>query len=168
MKRFWSMVIAVLATGWIASASAQVMLPEQSVGAAPTISDPATPEAAREMVARLSDSEVRALLLHRLDAVAAQNAVAATQSNSVVLFLELAAGGVVESVTLAFERLPDLWSNQVRSFQTFKDTLGWEGIGGLFGAIAIALFVGFLAELLFNRLTRHWHSAAEKTGARET
>jgi hypothetical protein len=83
MKLFWAMVIAIMATGWMASVSAQVMLPERNTGAVLTVSDPATPEAAREMVARLSDSEVRALLLHRLD-------------------------GVAESVTLAVQRLPDL------------------------------------------------------------
>jgi hypothetical protein len=30
------------------------------------------------------------------------------------------------------------------------------------------LFVGFLAELLFNRVTRRWHRAGDMTGARET
>lgn len=56
-------------------AQAQIPLPGMSPAApaAPAevaLPDPLTPEAVREMVARMSDDQVRAMLLDRLDAVA--------------------------------------------------------------------------------------------------
>ena len=68
--RAWAGALAALTLlGLLSAAQAQE-------AAAPALPDPLTPEAARALVAGLSDQEVRGLLLERLDAVAQAEAAA--------------------------------------------------------------------------------------------
>jgi hypothetical protein len=118
-----------------------------------------TPEAVRDMVSRMSDEEVRGMLLDRLDAVAKSKAE--TQTNaSVIDFLGKAANGTWMTVFDAVKRLPVLVSSQKRSFTNFYDTLGGMGILRLFGSLLLGLFAGLGVERIVNLITRNWHAQA--------
>ncbi|MHC4804529.1 MAG: mechanosensitive ion channel family protein [Planctomycetota bacterium] len=145
---------------------AQVPLPEAATEAPVTLPDPLTPEAVRELVSRLSDAEVRALLLQRLDAVAAK-AEGAARDGGLLDFAQKATIGVIDSARDAFSRLTLIWETQGRSLATFWERVGSEGllimavvlIGGVVGGLA--------AEWVFGRATRRWHTPAA-TGGPET
>ena len=70
-------VIAVFFSLFFATwAEAQIMLPGSGDGTSPpTVELISRPEAVRELVSRMSDADVRAVLLERLDAVAAKAAL---------------------------------------------------------------------------------------------
>ena len=83
-----------------APASAQMMIGTSGGGdETATIDDPTSPEQVREMVSRLSDAEVRAILLSRLDAVAeAAQAEEQASEGGLIDFAHRATIGVYESV----------------------------------------------------------------------
>lgn len=144
-------------------------LPGQTPAAADppaAAAEPTSPEAARDMVARLSDAEVRALLLERLDVVAAeQRPRGGGGAGGLEDFLEHATFGVVDAIWAAVVRAPLLWRYQSQSFANFWETLGPAGIGELFGVLLLAIFAGLAAEFAFHRLTRNWHRADADAGA---
>lgn len=115
--------------------------------------DPLTPAAIRELVSRLSDADVRQLLLTQLDA-SAKPEPGATSGETIGMleFLQSAAIGVGTSVATAVARVPLLWSGQMESFGNFFRTRGVGGtlefLGAIFGAIAAGLAVEFLISRL--------------------
>ncbi|MEM7423595.1 MAG: mechanosensitive ion channel domain-containing protein [Pseudomonadota bacterium] len=141
-------------------ATAQVALPQaDSAPSAATLPDPLTPEAVREMVSRLSDAEVRSMLLGRLDALAEEAAQSdETTSDSLVEFAEKATTGVYESVSDAVGKVPLLWELQMKSFRGFRDILGENGLLVLTLGMTAGILSGLLAEYLFLRATRRWHA----------
>lgn len=72
------------------------------------VPDDLTPAEVRDMVSRLSDGQVRDLLLKRLDAVAAQNAEPDGPRQDLPEFVIGLAEGIGDSVITAVERLPNL------------------------------------------------------------
>ena len=121
-----------------------------------TLPDPLTPEAANALISRLSDSEVRALLLSQLDAKATEPQ--ADTSAGLTDFLYHATIGASQSITGAIERLPILFTRQAEAFANFAASM--EAQGGLmlfFGLMAAALTAGLLAEIAFRRLTLSMH-----------
>lgn len=164
---FFLAVVVSLVCSWAAPALAQTV----PLGTVTSQSDAAdidvsTPEAIREMVSRMSDAEVRAVLLERLDAVARENQAANDQSQgSVVDFLQDAGIGVFEAVWTAVLRLPILVSSQTESFGNFYNTLGGaQGVAVFVGTFLIALAAAFAVERLVNYLTRNWHSGVVEPG----
>ncbi len=135
-------------------ASAQMGIPSSSNTSETSITlpEPLTPQAVDALVSRLSDSEVRALLIDQLDAVAQKNVPAAT-NGSLLDFAVSAAGSVAKSVTHAIVGVPLLWTAQMKSFATFHEKLGWFGIGKLLGTLILAMAIGFVAEKIVNALT---------------
>ncbi|MEM6660803.1 MAG: mechanosensitive ion channel family protein [Pseudomonadota bacterium] len=127
--------------------------------------DLTSPEAVREMVSRLSDIEVRSLLLKRLDAVAAAND--ATQDGTgLATFARHATLGTYESVLIAIERLPVLWTLQLQSFSNFMERIGGAfGLWAMFASMAMGIAAGIVAEILFNRVTRRWRYQAPTDGS---
>ena len=120
--------------------------------------DPLTPEAVRELVSRLSDDQVRDLLLKRLDALANEQETS-DESDGLAIFARHATVGIFESILGAVERLPTLWTLQMQSFSSFFDRVGgWSGLWAMFASMAMGIGAGIVAEVLFNRLTRRWHS----------
>lgn len=115
-----------------------------------------TPDAVRDMVSRMSDTEVRDMLLDRLDAVAKKEAEP-EEGASIVEFLETAVTGTWTTVYDAIIRLPILVSSQTKSFTNFYNTLGAAGILQMFGSILLGLAIGFVAEMFVNWVTRNWH-----------
>ncbi len=163
MKRaalFLGAILFVFAANGFDASQAQTVMPGVSTGSAeaPTVNpEDLSQEDIRDMVSRMSDSDVRNMLLERLDAVA-QKEEAADESASIVEFLNAAANGTWISVYEAAVRLPILFSSQATSFNNFYNTLGGAGILQLFGSILVGLLAGFVAEKLVNWITRNWHT----------
>ena len=149
-----------------APASAQMMIGTSGGGdETATIDDPTSPEQVREMVSRLSDAEVRAILLSRLDAVAeAAQAEEQASEGGLIDFAHRATIGVYESVIDAAGRVPLIWDNQVTSFQNFHNKLGTNGIVFMLTVMALAITVGLIAELIFRRLIRNWQESSGAAG----
>ena len=159
--RRWTLLAALVVGAWLLSGagtvSAQTALDLQTASDAETAAPPETPEAARALVARLSDAEVRALLLDRLDAATTEDPDRDGATADILEFLAGAGDAMFESVFIAVERAPLLWENQRLAFVNFHAALGWNGIGILFGSLLAALIAGLAAEGLFSRATRRWH-----------
>jgi len=129
-----------------------------------TLPDPLTQDAARGLVARLSDAEVRALLLDRLDSVATEQASAGDDASLTDSLTRIVQGLYTPSV-IAVQRLPILFSSQIESFRNFADKLGSEGLLRLFGFMALAIAAGLAVEQLINRLARNWQTGSLERGS---
>lgn len=149
--------------------SAQVMLATGTGGETTATVTLDSPEAVREAVSQMSDGEVRQMLLERLDAVAEQAAAEEAGAEGGLLdFGRRATVGVFESVVDAISLVPLIWENQVRSFSTFHDRLGTNGIVFMLTVMALAIAVGLIAELIFRRLIRTWQESAGAAGGDKT
>ena len=124
--------------------------------------DELTPEAIRDMVSRLSDQDVRTLLLQRLEVVAEKNAEAVSDGVSILAFLPTAALGVGSSVTEAVRKLPALWSGQARSFRNFMAERTFQDVLRLLATLAFGIAAGLAAEWLVNRLARRWREEIQR------
>ncbi|MEL7090404.1 MAG: mechanosensitive ion channel domain-containing protein [Pseudomonadota bacterium] len=119
--------------------------------------EPLTQDAARDLIARLSDAEVRELLLQRLDSVAAEQDGSQNGASLADGIAAIARGLYTPSV-VAIQRLPILFSSQMESFRNFSQKLGSDGLLRLFGFMALAILAGLVVEQLINRLTRNWQT----------
>ncbi|WP_327314603.1 mechanosensitive ion channel family protein [Jhaorihella thermophila] len=120
--------------------------------------EPLTQEAIHEMVARMSDDEVRALLLARLDAVAQGNAGPAAERKPLPIRIRDTALAMGASWWDAIARLPNLISAESRAVANFAERFGPAGLAQLFayilGALAVALAVEWLSVRLLGRFRR--------------
>jgi small-conductance mechanosensitive channel len=130
-------------------------------GASPDVSLLDSPEAVTQLVARLSDKEVRELLLQQLDVVAARQAVSA-DSEAQSIF-SLVTTSVPLSINRAVRTLPNLIKGQRNVFRTFLGKLGENGRWKLFGGFLGVLFIGIAVELFVRLLTRKFRSVIDKT-----
>lgn len=132
----------------------------ESTDEATTIEAPTSAAEVRELVSRLSDQEVRALLLERLDAVANGSDLSEenteTMSAGVATFLGFWALGVADSVQVAFMRIPVLFSGQMQSFEHFYTLRGGSGTLHFIGVFLLAIVAGGIAEWIIRRFTRHY------------
>ncbi len=137
--------------------SAQSVLPsDDEQTTTPVLADEdLTPEAVSEMVSRLSDQEVRDLLLQRLNAVAEAND-GDEETGSIIAFLPEAAAGVGVAVADSFIRLPMLLDGQVRSFGNFMAEREFQDVMRLIGTLLLAIAIGLAAEWLVNRFAQRW------------
>ncbi len=129
--------------------------------------DPLTPDAVNAMVARLSDDQVRTLLLQRLDAVAAE-AAAGAEPAGIVDRAGLLWTAFSSQLTDAISKLPVLFSREGDAIASFTSSYG--GLGGvmvLFGLIALVLGAGLVAELVFKRATASWHEIKDGSGDKD-
>ena len=121
----------------------------------PTLPDPLTAEAANALISRLSDTEVRALLLDQLNVQAAATAQDVGGSSE---FLYHATTGAWQTVVTAVQRLPNLFTSQASTFSNFFDSIGGRtGLLGLLDYMVVVFGVAAGVELIFRRLTRNWH-----------
>ncbi len=110
-----------------------------------------SPAAVREMVARLSDEEVRALLLQRLDAEAVPDP-ASTDIEAITDIIEDAGMGFAEAVGIAVDRAPNLaggWGDALGSFHGQRE-LG--GTAWVLGVLALGLGMSWGAQRLVRSL----------------
>ncbi|MEM7439141.1 MAG: mechanosensitive ion channel domain-containing protein [Pseudomonadota bacterium] len=141
-----------LATGVLAQTMPLNTTASQPDETTQTLPDPLTPEAIDALVSRMSDTEVRSLLLEQLNSNAETEQTTEAQPN-VFEYFGRVAGAAVGAVTEAFQRLPILWSSQRDSFRNFQQSQGWDGVGKFIGIIALAIVAGFVVETIVNRLT---------------
>ncbi len=84
-----------------------------------------TPETIREMVSKLSDQDVRALLLERLDAVAREREpVTAAQNIDILELFQSWGNGIVQNWVSGVESLPVFGAAVVKGFSTFVERKG--------------------------------------------
>lgn len=138
-------------------AAAQSLMPPTSAETAEgiTLPDPLTAEAVRELVSRLSDQEVRVLLLDRLDAVAMEAANQPPEKSGLAL-VGPTLRDIGETVGESISRGGDVWAGVKRGFFRFLEPRGWSGFWKLLGLTALAVLIGFIAEFIMNRALRAW------------
>ncbi|MDF1720317.1 MAG: mechanosensitive ion channel family protein [Minwuia sp.] len=125
-----------------------------------------TPEQTREMVSRLSDEQVRALLLQRLDAVAQAEGTTA-ERGSIIDFIGRAASDIACSVTEAVVRLPTLGRSQAEAFGRFAEERGAGGLSSFFALLAVGVALGFLASWAATRAAGSWRARIAKAKGTE-
>lgn len=152
----FTVLLALVFSTVTAQAQISLGVPSTQTQAAPQLPDPLTPEAANALISRLSDTEVRALLLDQLNTQAAQTA--STAPSGTQDFFYHATTGALQSIIIPIQRLPELFSKQGQAFVTFYDKIGGgRGLLALLGYMVLVFGVAALAELLFRRLTLNWH-----------
>ena len=169
LARTFAAILSILFLLSAVPAAAQLPATSKAPDEATTLPGPLTPEAVRKMVAGLSEEQVKALLLQRLDAVATEAAEPDRPSLTAGLvdLARRATVGNIDSVAEAVERVPMLWDLQLQSFRTFGETLGYEGVRIMLIVMAFGIGAGLIAEFGFRRLTRRWVESSSAIG-RET
>jgi small-conductance mechanosensitive channel len=150
------------------AAQAQVPLtttPSSESSSAVELPEELTPENVRDLVSRLSDVEVRTLLLRRLDAVAEADATPETAAGALAELAQNATVGVATSVLDAMSRVPTVGENISRSFSILWERLGANGLMFMLAAMTIAISGGLIIEYLFRRLVRGWVQSSDAPGA---
>lgn len=155
-----STLVLLLVLGQMAMA--QVPLPSSGsdeADASAELPDPLTPEAIEALVARMSDTEVRNMLLSQLEANATP-ASSATDSQGFIGELNRIVTHLVSGLIDAVQKMPMLIVNQVGSITNFVETFGGpSGVLTLFGLVAATLAAGFIIERAVIFLTRGWQGA---------
>ena len=131
-----------------------------------SIPEDLTPEQVDDLVARMSDDQVRSILLERLDAVAEKNAAEAEEREDPITEINEIWTEMVASWTEVIMTVPNIFHAQVEAFSNFTGTFGTNGAFVLMGLVFSVLVVGFIAEKLFELLTRRWNvqNEAEEEG----
>ncbi|MTI01591.1 MULTISPECIES: mechanosensitive ion channel family protein [Alphaproteobacteria] len=123
-----------------------------------TIPDDLTPDQVDDLVARMSDDQVRSILLERLDAVAAKQAQAPAKKGLVTRVTETATAMAASWVDV-IRKLPSLVTLQIEAITNFGKAFGSSGLMTLFGFTFLALAIGFAAEKIVGIWTRRWIKA---------
>lgn len=140
-------------------AQAQMGLPTgtgASAQSGPELPDVLTREGARELLSTLSDSEVRQLLLDRLDAVAEAQEAAPDAGGGLAQLGRMATVGVAQSVADAVIKLPALGAVLARAWQGFLDRIGAGGLAFMLTVISLAVTGALIVEVAFRRMVRAW------------
>ena len=124
-----------------------------------------SPEAVRELVSRLSDNEVRSLLLERLDAVATEQAV--SESDNDFNLFTLITTSIPISVHAAVSLVPSTISGQREIVQLFIASLGPNGLIKIFLAFLIAICAGLIVEFLVRGFARNWRATVDESVSTE-
>ncbi|MEM1313309.1 MAG: mechanosensitive ion channel family protein [Pseudomonadota bacterium] len=118
-----------------------------------------SPEAAAAMVARMSDEEVRGILMERLLAdIPAEAQAAQGQAVSPLTVLEMGLTGVVTSAVDATLKLPGALVSQAQAFSTFAADRGFMGVLTFFALLAVGIGAGLAAEQVVERLATGWRA----------
>ncbi len=121
-----------------------------------TIPEDLTPEQVDDLVARMSDDQVRAILLQRLDAVAAQQAETGQAQKGLLQNLTDSANSMTTSWMQVIQKVPLLFTKQVEAITNFSNSFGANGLMTLFGYTFLALAIGYAAEKLVGLWTRRY------------
>lgn len=122
----------------------------------PQLPDPLTPEAVQAMVARMSDDQVRVMLLDRLDAVAKEEAADPAEPDTFTHDVYTTWQAFSSSIMASVERLPALISGEIRAIGAFFSTYGFGGVLLMLLLSAIVLGIAYGAERLVGTLFRNW------------
>lgn len=118
-----------------------------------------SPEVARDLVARLSDSEVRQLLLERLDALANGKDVGDANFQEAVVALERNVDRVHGRLREMSASIVDLPAEVSRAFGRFRDNRPLTSILKIGLLFALMMLVGWIAERIFRHLSRNARNA---------
>lgn len=112
-----------------------VPLYAQDTGATATVTIPEdlTPEQVDDLVARMSDDQVRTILLERLDAVAEKQAAEKANVDDPLTEISEIWAEMVSSWTHVLTTLPNIVTAQITAFSNFSDTFGTTGVFVLMG-----------------------------------
>jgi len=129
----------------------------------PALPEPLTKETVRELVSRLSDEEVRRLLLDQLDRAAAAAPASARAERGM-------AGMVGDSAELMRARFQELDAALVAFPATVKAVGakltapdGVPRLAFLVGLLAVVLAAGWIAEKIYDRALRHYRARLRHT-----
>ena len=157
-------MIALLSAG-LASAAGPGFEPLAIEGTAPQVPDDLSEEDVLNLVSRLSDEDVRALLIGYLETIAVAKETANNQPDSI--------GGVQDALTQAHETLRLMVSGvpalpSIGPFLVDKITEGQERsiIWLKLFAVMIVFAGGFVAEWLFRRMCARFEGAGSGAGPR--
>ena len=120
---------------------------EQSSESPVTDAELDDPAAVREMVSRLSDEQVRTLLIERLDIVA-EESLTSGAGTSTGSFLQNTTMGIIESVSEAAAKIPVLIEKESQAWLSLGDTFISHGWPFFALAMLLAVALGVLAENL--------------------
>ncbi|OED39836.1 hypothetical protein AB833_13725 [Chromatiales bacterium (ex Bugula neritina AB1)] len=132
------------------NAFGQTMVVPATQAGAPDVadlSDPETKEAVRAMVAEMSDDSVRALLIERLDAVAAANENAATGDAGIVAVAGQLFDGFLSNAINSISNANRVLVTLTKIRTALVDSVP-EGFGRLLLVVLAAVVVGMIAERL--------------------
>ncbi|MEM6985221.1 MAG: mechanosensitive ion channel family protein [Pseudomonadota bacterium] len=111
-----------------------------------------------DAVSRLSDAQVRAVLLERMDAVAIAATAQSSTGDSLVALLTRSLDGVQQTLLRAIIQIPSTIEWQWHAFNVFASTRPGWGIARFFAVIAAAVLAGLAAEQLVGALVRRWRA----------
>jgi small-conductance mechanosensitive channel len=146
---------AILAMSTFAPAAAQSLFSTSSTSSDDTVTlpNPLTSEAANALISRLSDNEVRSLLLDQLNTQAVQVEEAA----GLGVFFYHATTGALKSITTPVQLIPAMFSGEARVFSNFYQRIGGgTGLLQLLGYMILVFGVAAFVEIIFRRLTNRW------------
>ncbi len=143
-------VVALLGGVWPPLVLAQ----ESGEPAQIQLPDPLTPEAIDALVSRLSDEQVRTLLIERLDAVAAEQATEPAGPVSAVDFLTDVVARTSSTVQERILATPDAIAAEVEVVTDIAARLGNNGIWQFLAIFAVAIASGIAAEWIVYRFMR--------------
>ena len=115
---------------------------------------PLTEAEAEALVSRMSDTQVRDILLEQLGTKADD---AAAESRGVSDFFFHFTTGALQSVLTPVQSIPALISGQSQAISNFWQTYGAAGIFGFLGLFLLVALVALAAEVMFYLMTRKWH-----------
>ena len=146
-----SIIAGLLLLGQVAGVAAKDAAPAAQPAAAAKLPEPLTPEAIRELVARLNDDQVRALLIEQLDRGAVKQKADGSMSDMVGSMGEQSAvmrkraGEIVGAVTALPQALRHV-------YERLTDQGGPAHLLVLLGSIVAMFAVGWLVEKVFRRV----------------
>lgn len=111
-----------------------------------------------DAVSRLSDAEVRSVLLQRMDAVAREASDPVSTSESVLALLTRSLDGVQQSLLAATIALPDTVTWQAHAFNVFASTRPGTEILRFLAVIFAAVLTGLSAERVVAAVVRRWRA----------
>ncbi len=163
---YFSLVVLLLPA---TLAHSQTVLPTTQTddGAAVVVPDNLSPEMTRELVSKMSDREVRELLLQRLDAIAKRAAQPEENAAGITDFAQAVTLGIGNSALEAVKSLPDLSVRQAEAFATFYESRGASGTVKFLGLTLLAVACGLLAAWLAQRAMGRWKSRIAAATGRE-
>lgn len=119
------------------------------------LDDPTSKAAVREMISKLSDDDVRALLIQRLDAVAEAHEAKADNQQSAVDVFKIGFNSWVQHVTRAVTH-PGLAPKVLADIiAKVRESLGSAGLGGVLLILLLAIGAGLIAERVVAWLLRN-------------
>ncbi|MFO7854901.1 MAG: mechanosensitive ion channel [Paracoccaceae bacterium] len=121
------------------------------------------PEAVEAMVARMSDEQVREILIGRLEAAA--RPAAREAGPGPMLIAERAVAGAFLTTADAVLAIPRAFGETVRAAGVFWSERGLDGLLATFGLLAAAVAAGFAAEWGVIRLARGWREETARLAA---